>query len=229
MSTKPSETDQISLHSQAGGSIVAELELDHEALVLRPTLRGLSSGRVEIEYWSDLEDGRTVIFFGAESVPFSEFEAALANDTTIREPTLVDRYPRKRVYRATVCTETVRFTSRIAEFDGRILSLTGGKTGWIARLQFPDRDGLVAFNRACKGLGISFHVNHLRLANPEDTTVVGLTEKQERLLTVAYEEGYFDVPRGISQDELAEMLGISKSAVSQRLRRAMNELCETSL
>jgi len=72
-------------------------------------------------------------------------------------------------------------------------------------------------------------VDHLRLSDDDDDGVVALTEKQQELLAVAHEEGYFDVPRGISQDELADRLGVSKSAVSQRLRRAIGELCASKL
>ncbi|UTF55343.1 helix-turn-helix domain-containing protein [Natronosalvus rutilus] len=229
MSTNPLDADSVPLRSQADGGIVAELELDHDALILRPTLRRLSSGRVDLEYSSKLEDGSTVIFFVAEAAPFDELESALARDTTVSNPTLVERYPRKRVYRATVTDRAVRFTSQVVEAGGRVLDLSSGQTGWVLRTRFPDRDCLLAFNQSCRRRGISFHVNHLRLAKANETTAIGLTEKQEELLSVAYEEGYFDVPRGISQDELAETLGISKSAVSQRLRRAVTELCESSL
>ena len=226
MSTQTTGSDASVAQSDG---IVAELELDHESLPLRPTLQRVASGRIELEYWSELEDGRTMVFFGAEAVPFDVFERALEADPTIAEPTVIDHYPRKRVYRARLTEEAVRFTTLITAAGGRIRDLSSGHRGWVARLRFPDRDGLVAFNRSCRQRSISSQVNHIRLAKPNETTVVGLTRKQEELLTVAYDEGYFDVPRGISQDELAATLGISKSAVSQRLRRALNELCETSL
>ncbi len=229
MSTQSAETERASLQSQAADGIVAELELEHDNLILGSTLRTCRDGRVELEYWSDLEDGRTMLFFTAESVPFDAFEATLERDVTVTNPVLVERYPRRRVYRATLTDRAVRFTSQIAEAGGRILEVTSGHAGWVARLRFPSREDLVAFNRACERRNITFKVNHLRLAEPNETAVVGLTRKQEELLSVAHEEGYFDVPRGISQDELADRLGVSKSAVSQRLRRAMNELCETSL
>ncbi len=229
MSTQPVDPEHGSIRSFATTGIVAEIELDHEDLVLQPTLQRLSAGRIELEYWSELEDGRTMVFFVAESAPFDALEQALEADPTVTNPVRVEQYPRKRVYRATLTDLAVRFTSQIVANGGRILTLSSGHSGWVIRTRFPDRDGLVAFNQACDDRDISVHVNHLRLAKPDEPTVVGLTEKQEELLSVAYEAGYFNVPRGISQDELAEKLGVSKSAVSQRLRRAMNELCETSL
>lgn len=45
-----------------------------------------------------------------------------------------------------------------------------------------------------------------------------LTEKQRHCLRLALDNGFFDNPREITQEELADELGISPSAVSRRLR-----------
>jgi hypothetical protein len=47
-----------------------------------------------------------------------------------------------------------------------------------------------------------------------------LTEKQQRALMLAVERGYYAQPREATLDELAEELGIGKSAVSHRLKAA---------
>ena len=44
-----------------------------------------------------------------------------------------------------------------------------------------------------------------------------ITPKQWEALELAYDRGYYERPRGTNLDELAAALGISKSAVSQRL------------
>ncbi|MFW6449060.1 MAG: helix-turn-helix domain-containing protein [Halobacteriota archaeon] len=46
-----------------------------------------------------------------------------------------------------------------------------------------------------------------------------LTPAQEEALAVAHELGYFSVPRGATAGEVADRLGISKSAFLERLRR----------
>lgn len=51
-----------------------------------------------------------------------------------------------------------------------------------------------------------------------------LTAKQRECLETALEYGFFDSPRGITQSELAEKLGISPSAVSRRLRAIQKQL-----
>ena len=46
-----------------------------------------------------------------------------------------------------------------------------------------------------------------------------LTPRQEEILKVAYESGYYEIPRKISLSQLAARIGISASALSENLRR----------
>lgn len=52
----------------------------------------------------------------------------------------------------------------------------------------------------------------------------GLTERQLEVLTAAFEQDYFDVPRGVSADELAAQFDLDKSTVLEHLRRAQRNL-----
>lgn len=222
------DVEQSGLRSQADGGIVAQLRLDHSDLFLRPTLRRATDISVEPEYWTTVET-RTLVFVTVYGSTFDAFEAALETDPTVVDPVLVDRYPDRRVYRLGLTERALTFVDKTAEVDGRLLEMSSCRDGWCLQLRFPDRDDLVAFNEYCRDRGISLTVDHLRVSDEEDDGVVALTDKQQELLAVAHEEGYFDVPRGISQDELADRLGVSKSAVSQRLRRAIGELCAAAL
>nr|WP_226007336.1 helix-turn-helix domain-containing protein [Natrinema salinisoli] len=229
--TRTAETgdDRTSVRSQAEGGIVAQLRLDHSDLFMRSTLRRASTVTVEPEYWTTVEPGRTLVFVTVYGDEFDGFETALESDSTVADPVLVDRYPDRRVYRVTRTDRAITFTAKTADLGGRLLELSSSRDGWLVQLRFPDRDRLVAFNEYCRDLDISVTVDHLRVSDDENDGVVALTDKQQELLTVAHDEGYFDVPRGITQNELADRLGVSKSAVSQRLRRAIGELCDATL
>ncbi|WP_247004910.1 helix-turn-helix domain-containing protein [Halosolutus gelatinilyticus] len=216
------------VRSLAEGGIIAQLRVDHPDLFLRPTLRRAPDVTIEPEYWTTVDTGRTLVFFTAFGAG-EEFENALAMDPTIFDPVLVDRYPNRRVYRAALADRVVPIVSGTAAVDGRLLECTSSRDGWLVQLRFPTRDALVEFNEHCRARDVSVSVEHLRVSDDEDDGVIALTDKQQELLAVAHEEGYFEVPRGISQDELAERLGVSKSAVSQRLRRAIGKLCGSSL
>lgn len=51
-----------------------------------------------------------------------------------------------------------------------------------------------------------------------------LTERQIEVLETAYRMGYFEVPQRATSDEIAAELGISRSTLSERLRRSQDKL-----
>lgn len=223
------DRDRTVLESRADGGIVSQLRLEHPSLLLGPTLRRVPNVTVTPEYWTTVETGRTLVFCSVSSESFDAFETALEVDPTVTEPVLVDRYPDRRIYRVVRTDDTIPIIAQAASVGGRLLDLSSSRDGWLAQFHFPSRDRLVSFNDFCREREITVSVDHLRVSDDEDDGVVALTDKQQQLLAIAHEEGYFEVPRGTSQDELAERLGISKSAVSQRLRRAIGQLCVSSL
>lgn len=54
--------------------------------------------------------------------------------------------------------------------------------------------------------------------------VSSVTEKQREAVTIAVEAGYYEQPRRCDLDELADRLGVSRSAASQRLNTAEAKL-----
>lgn len=53
-----------------------------------------------------------------------------------------------------------------------------------------------------------------------------LTEDQLEILKIAYQMGYFKVPQEVTGEEVAEELNISRSTLSERLRRTEDRFCE---
>jgi predicted DNA binding protein len=51
-----------------------------------------------------------------------------------------------------------------------------------------------------------------------------ITPKQQRILDLAMETGFYDYPRGVTQEELSRMLGISASDLNEILRRAEKKI-----
>jgi predicted DNA binding protein len=47
-----------------------------------------------------------------------------------------------------------------------------------------------------------------------------LTGKQREIMTAAYRYGYYDIPKGISSDQLSEKVNISKPTLLEHLRKA---------
>lgn len=53
-----------------------------------------------------------------------------------------------------------------------------------------------------------------------------LTARQKEIIDLAFKEGYFETPRRITLDKLAEKLGISASSLGETLRLAMKRMLE---
>lgn len=68
---------------------------------------------------------------------------------------------------------------------------------------------------------IPFSLNRLyQPTEPMAGGQYGLSPKQRTALITALERGYFEVPREVSMDELADELDITQQSLSKRLRRA---------
>jgi len=56
-----------------------------------------------------------------------------------------------------------------------------------------------------------------------------LTQRQNEIVNLAYKKGFFNIPRNISLSEFAKDLNISKSSLSETLRRIFKKLAHNYL
>ncbi|MUV90398.1 DNA-binding protein [Halapricum sp. CBA1109] len=100
--------------------------------------------------------------------------------------------------------------------------------GWIQSGWFANREAFDAF-RAFWQDNAGFTLRRLTRDGDPAEPGEGLTDRQQEALRIAYEMGYFDIPREASLDDIAAELDISPSSLSERLRRAQTHLIETSV
>lgn len=96
-----------------------------------------------------------------------------------------------------------------------------------------DRETLLKMMTALDEEGIAVRTEDIARStfDESDTTTLdlrSLTEKQRDTLRIALETGYYEQPRKADLSDLAERLGVSKSAVSQRLRTAEAKLVKNA-
>ena len=116
--------------------------------------------------------------------------------------------------------------SRVTVFEGIRFS---GR--WEFTLRFPDHETLSTFHQRCLEAG--FQIKLDRIQNPayprERSKRFGLTDAQQEALILAFDAGYFEIPRGMTLGTFAEQVGVSDTAISQRLRRGTATLVESTL
>ncbi|WP_233553897.1 helix-turn-helix domain-containing protein [Halococcus sp. IIIV-5B] len=102
---------------------------------------------------------------------------------------------------------------------------SGRNDEWKLRILFPDRDSLSATYDYCTEEALTLTVNRIHELDGEHRDEYGLTET----LVAAVEAGYFDIPQQATLDELADEIGITHQALSERLHRGHKTLIENAL
>lgn len=98
-----------------------------------------------------------------------------------------------------------------------------GEKRTISFLGTPQQVG--EFIKKITVLGIRHKVIFLAEANfSPDSPLSKLTEKQREVLIAAYKLGYYDLPRKINSEQLAEKLNIGNSTLGEHLRKAERRL-----
>lgn len=95
-----------------------------------------------------------------------------------------------------------------------------GFTFDISGTQEGIRDVIAGFEDA----GINVTLQGLHEYRSQMEPVESLTDRQREVLEFAYDNGYYDVPRGTSTKELAVELGVDGSTVAEHLQRAERNL-----
>ncbi len=88
-----------------------------------------------------------------------------------------------------------------------------------------------AFRRLLKQLKERFSNINLKAlsSKPTDTLQELLTDKQYEAIALAFQKGYYEIPRKCTLEGLAPILGIKRVALQERIRRAEQRIVEYQL
>jgi predicted DNA binding protein len=218
-------------------SVLAEFTVPAEEFVLADTLTSSSGMRIEIKRVAGGESTVTP-YFWASNGDFASFEDALHDDEMVREVLTLERDDETtaegeedRFYRVTWEMTVPDLVSAVSEAKATVLEAVSEDGGdWEVKVLFPHEEALSAFHDYC--VEHDFDVEPQRVyepKNPQGRAEYGVTEAQQEGLEAAYHAGYFAVPREQTLTEVAETLGISRNALSARLRRGHRNLLANTL
>lgn len=156
------------------------------------------------------------------------YVTALRECPPVQELVVIDEFRRRVLCRIVWRADEPSLIGYLAESDVALLELRGRADGWLFRIR-ADHKTVRELHDHCRELGVQFEVRRIYRPFDWEHTAFGLTATQHDTLVRAVERGYYNEPRDVTLDTLADEFGVSSRAVSRRLRRATKRLVDNTL
>ena len=208
---------------------IAEFTIPLEEFALYETLERRPEIVVEVDRVVAHATTHVVPFARATQGEFEGLTEVLEVDSSVDEIELLAELEGERFYRM-VWTDRAQVIGYMIHGQGATLQEATASNGeWHLRVFFPDRSALSATNDYACESGVTLDVTQIYGVGDLEASKYDLTSQQYDTLTTGVERGYFDIPRETNTEELADELGISHQALSERFRRATKSLVESTL
>jgi hypothetical protein len=214
-------------------STIAVVDIDTEEFALGQSLPSVPDLEFEVVRVAAHDDSRLVPYVRVQSndpASFEDLDDLIEEDPSVAEARLLDDLGNERLYRMEWIQGIVVTAHILLDEGGTILRMHGQEDYWRLRVLLPEREALSRTDEFCRDKDLSFEIRNIyELSESVGSAEYGLTESQFEVLVTAAELGYFDVPRRVTMGELADHIGISQQAASERLRRGHQNLVDNAL
>lgn len=215
-------------------TIAAEYHVSVPGLPVVRAAAALPDATVELDRVLTVDDRDPVLILLVDGAAPTAVAAALDDDPAVSEWGALGSDDEDRsLYRVVVDERFLELKALFVDVGGTPQGATVDGDGWRQRALFPDRRALASLRDAVVERGGTLRTD--RLVDPDlragdaERAMAALTGRQRTALRVAFEQGYFEVPRRVSLADLGERLDLSTSATSTLLRRAERRLVAHSL
>ncbi|WP_458209330.1 helix-turn-helix domain-containing protein [Haladaptatus sp. NG-SE-30] len=208
---------------------VVELEMPAEEFALKQTLSSVEGVKFEIERVVAHSRGRVMPFVWVSNGDREGIQTALEDDPSIDEIELLADLEDEWLYRMEWVDQIETLVQILIEEEGTVLAASGNKGSWNLRILFAERDSVSRTYEYCEESGLSLNILNIYQIEEGRKGRFGLTDDQQDVLTAAYDNGYYEIPREKDAGDLADELGITHQAVSERLRRAHENLVKNAI
>ena len=154
---------------------------------------------------------------------------SIADDRTVKEIEATAEFDGEWLYQITWNDGIDQLVREMIDHEGVILEASGRGDCWRLRIRFMTRDQFEDFRAFFDERGPSFRLEQLFAAEHPRQTRGDVTPEQREALLTAADLGYFEVPREGSIRDVADALGVSDQAVSERIRRGTENLVRDML
>jgi len=210
-------------------SVVAELRIESSNFALGQTLQAVPGIEVEFERVVTHSQEWVMPFLWATGAELDAFEREISSDGTVTEFRVIDRFDNADLYQIKWSKDVRTLVNGIFDQSGVLVEGTGSAEAWDIVVQFDEQQSLARIEESFNDGKSAFTLE--RLYTPETPRQVefNLTSAQRDTLVMAIERGFFDIPRETTLEALGDEFGVTSSAVSERLRRAIETLGTNAL
>ena len=207
----------------------ATVSLGVDQFRLEQTLRTRPRVRVEFERIVPL-DGRSMPYLWVTGVDTDTGLQRLRADSDIVDVRIIAE-GRSGLLAGVDWREGHVLLDALSAASATCLQGFGTAEGWQLSLRFPSRKRLADCYQQCARGGVSLTVDRIHTTSwsAESGHEAVLTDIQRETLVAAFEQGYFEVPRTATLQDLADEFDVSDTAISQRIRRGVARLLSTEL
>lgn len=205
-------------------SVVVEFMIPAEALAFGGALR--TDPPVKLELERIVPDGESsLLYLWVSQGDFDAFEARADEAAGVSDLVLLDDRADRRLYRVAWEAPERDLVMGIRRSEGVILQAAGAST-WTFQLRFPDEEKLTEFYGFVTEHDVALDVDNVYVLAEQagDDSGIDLTMEQREALTMAVRRGFYKVPRGTTLAALADDLGVSNQAASERIRRGTDSV-----
>ncbi|MCT9097863.1 helix-turn-helix domain-containing protein [Haloarchaeobius sp. HME9146] len=205
-------------------TVIADISIPATQFALGRLFDAFPDIEVELERLVPIETGIMPLFWmsGADE---ARLQRALADDALTKSVRSLTETDDRCLFEIVWSSDVNGVIQPLMKNEGDVLRAVGNADEWTFRLLFAERKNLTKFREDCLAHGVQIELR--RIFNPAPSTGDPLLTKEQReMIALAFEEGYWDVPRDTTLGELGDQMGISDSAASQRLRRGVKSLIQ---
>jgi predicted DNA binding protein len=199
---------------------IIEIAVPAEQLALSDTLDAVPETRVDVM--------RTVTTGPNSVMPVLAFEGndedigpALREDKTVERVSPLATLEKESVYRVQWASHIEDRLREMFWDHGTVLRTQAFDGKWCFRVLFAERESMEDWYHHCRDCGLTVDIESIY-----DPTVAvrprqyGLSQKQYTTLETALQHGFYDIPRKVTLEELADEFDVTHQALSERLSRA---------
>ena len=227
------ETETEPKEGSGGAAVVVELAIPIAEFALGETIAALENVVFEVERVVAHEDDRFAPLVRVRGSERETLEDALQEDPSVAAfecfTAIEDETSNDYLYRMDWAERADVVGGLLVDEGGTVLTMRTATECWQFRVLLPDRDALAQTYETGEEAGVTIDMERIYALEDGRQGRFGLTDEQREALALAFDAGYYGVPRGAMAKGLAEELGISHQALSERIRRGHGNLVENAI